>query len=176
MNIFVLNSDPEQAARDQCNKHVVKMVLETAQLLCTAVIETGGTAPYRATHKNHPCAVWARKSKANFNWLKQHGLALGEEYTRRYGKTHKSVAVIEDLDDDTIPDGQLTSFALAMPDEFKVAGDPVASYRNYYRGDKAGMAEWYATEPCTPFTIPETGERITSVRMELDPPPWWKDC
>lgn len=176
MNIFVLNSDPVLAAKDQCNKHVIKMVLETAQLLCTAVVMTGGTAPYRATHKNHPCAIWARQSKENFNWLRRHGLALAAEYTYRYGKVHKSAGVIEDLSDKTIPDGPLTPFALAMPDECKVSGDPVASYRNYYRTDKAKIAEWYATEKCTPYTDPETGERTNCIRVELPKPDWWENC
>lgn len=175
MNIFVLHDDPVLAAKDQCNKHVVKMVLETAQLLCTAVIETGGTAPYRATHKNHPCAIWARESKANFNWLKRHGLALAAEYTYRYGKTHKSAAIIEELEDDTIPDGELTPFALAMPDECKMIGDPVLSYRKYYKQAKADIAEWYMTEKCKTYTDPETGEKKNSLRVDIPEPRWWKD-
>lgn len=175
MNIFVLNEDPVLAAKDQCNKHVIKLVLETAQLLCTAVIETGGTAPYRATHKNHPCAIWARETKANFNWLRRHGLALAAEYTYRYGKTHKSESVIEELSDDTIPDGLLTSFALAMPDECKVAGDAVASYRNYYRTSKAAIATWHRTEKCTPYIDPETGKKVTRIEVVLPTPTWWNE-
>ena len=58
MNIFILDKDPKTAAEYHCDKHVLKMILETAQMLCTAHWETGGQAPYRATHKNHPCTKW----------------------------------------------------------------------------------------------------------------------
>ena len=65
MNIFVLDNDPFKAAEYQCDKHVVKMVLETAQLLCSA----HETAPYKRTHYNHPCAIWTRSSLSNYMWL-----------------------------------------------------------------------------------------------------------
>ena len=92
MNIFVLDYNPTRAAKMQCDKHVVKMALETAQLLCTAF--PGGTAPYKLTHFNHPCAIWCRESLKNYNWLIDHGIALCDEYQHRYGKTHKSKEVI----------------------------------------------------------------------------------
>ena len=79
VNIFVLDEDPIQAAFQQCNKHVVKMVTETAQLLCS--VYPKGVAPYKRTHYNHPCAVWARTSLENYLWLLEHGEALGLEYT-----------------------------------------------------------------------------------------------
>lgn len=142
MNIFVLDADPNKAAQMQCDKHVVKMILETAQLLCTAAIMTGGKGHYKATHKNHPCSLWTRESKANFGWLKQHGLALCREYTLRYGKKHKSESVIQEVLDQTIPNGELTPFKLAMPDECKIYDDPVECYRHYYRTHKAEIAKW----------------------------------
>jgi hypothetical protein len=141
MNIFVLDSDPVKAAEYQCDKHVVKMILETAQMLCTAIHETGGNAHYKSTHRNHPCTIWARKSKGNFAWLKTHGLALCKEYNKRYGKVHKSQAVIEECLDLTIPDGCKTNFALAMPDYCKV-DNVVDSYRNYYLKEKSNIAKW----------------------------------
>jgi hypothetical protein len=93
LNIFVLDKDPEKAAKYQCDKHVIKMILETAQLLCS-VFEPG-QAPYKRTHYNHPSAVWTRASRANYMWLIEHGEALCYEYTRRYNKTHKSEFVFQ---------------------------------------------------------------------------------
>ena len=88
MNIFYLHSDPVVAAQKQYNKHVVKMILESAQLLCSAhhMLDSEIDVPYKLTHKNHPSAVWTRQSKQNYAWLYFHMLALGDEYTKRYGK------------------------------------------------------------------------------------------
>ena len=138
MNIFVLDQDPYVAARYHCDKHVVKMVLETAQMLSTI---TGHG--YRPTHLNHPCTVWARQSTGNFQWLYDLGLALGKEYTHRYRKRHKSSFVIAEQwpPPETIPAGPLTPFALAMPEQYK-CDCPVQSYRAYYVGDKAGILSY----------------------------------
>jgi len=84
MNIFVLDTNQEKNPEYHCDKHVVKMIVETAQLLCSAHWMSGGSATYRKTHVNHPCAVWARKTKSNYLWLCNHGLALCNEYTKRY--------------------------------------------------------------------------------------------
>lgn len=143
MNIFVLDTDPVKAAQAQCDAHCVKMVLESAQLLCSAF--PVGLPPYRRTHYNHPCAVWTRESAGNFLWLAWHGLALADEYTYRYGKIHKSREVIDWCllyhRTAALPDKGLTPFALAMPDEYK-RSDPVEAYRAYYRGAKADIATW----------------------------------
>lgn len=138
MNIFVLDLDPYKAAQYHCDKHVVKMVLETAQILSTI---TGHG--YRPTHLNHPCTVWARESTANFQWLYDLGLALGKEFYHRYRKRHKSSFVIAEQwpPPKSVPSGPLTPFALAMPDEFKTE-DPVESYRAYYRVGKEHIL-WY---------------------------------
>ena len=93
MNIFYLDEDPIIAAKMQCNKHVVKMTLETAQLLCSAFLP--GQAPYKRSHYNHPSSIWARESRENYRWLLIHGLALAKEYTERYGKVHSSEKVIK---------------------------------------------------------------------------------
>ena len=144
MNIFVLHDSPTLSAQAQCDKHVTKMVLETAQLLCGA-FPADVDVPYRRTHYNHPCAKWTRESRGNFLWLAWHGLALADEFTFRYGKAHKSREVIAWCLDNMwkldMPDDGVTPFALAMPDEFKRA-DPVEAYRAYYRGGKAGIATW----------------------------------
>jgi hypothetical protein len=94
------------------------MTLETAQLLCGAVIVCGGQAPYKLTHKNHPAAIWARKTKGNFLWLIEHFKALGAEYTRRFGKVHKSVTVcleVVEASSHLLPKGDRTQFANVTP-------------------------------------------------------------
>lgn len=141
MNIFVLDTNPVIAAQMQCNQHVVKMTLETAQILSTVA---GG--PYMPTHAKHPCTLWAGANRTNYNWLVMHGLALAEEYTRRYGRQHKSQAVIALLANRgaALPIG-ITPFVQCMPDEFKDK-DPVVAYRKYYRS-KAGFATWKTQPP-----------------------------
>jgi hypothetical protein len=143
VNIFILSDNPVAAAHMQCDRHVVKMALETAQLLCSPF--EPGVAPYRRTHFNHPCSVWARQSLANFTWLVTHGYALCHAYTDRYGKTHKSYAAVKwcDLNKHLLsfPARGMTPFAQAMPPEYK-HDDPVTAYRAYYRGAKRRFATW----------------------------------
>jgi len=138
MNIFVLDNDPIKAAQLHLDKHVVKMPLETAQMLSSI---NGG--PYKITHKNHPCTVWARQSKANYNWLVQLGFALCNEYSFRYSKRHKCRDVIEKLKHapECVPDGDRTPFAQAMPDECK-RDNAVEAYKEYYRKHKKHIASW----------------------------------
>jgi hypothetical protein len=137
VNIFALDQNPQAAATMLTDVHKVKMVLEAAQMLC-GVFEPG-IAPYKRTHYNHPCSVWARTSRRNFDWLVAHGLAIAAEYTKRYGKVHKSQAVIEWCRDNahllTFPRSSLTPFAQAMPDQYRQA-DSVAAYRAYYAAEK----------------------------------------
>jgi len=149
MNIFILDKDMTRSAQYHVDKHVVKMPLETAQLLCTARHELTGdadTIPYRKTHTNHPCSVWARQSLANYTWLCDLGIALCEEYTYRYEKVHKCQAVIEDCIKNTPEPNvfeylELTPFPQAMDDEYKM-DDPVLGYRNYYKHGKAHLHSW----------------------------------
>ena len=139
MNIFVLDIDPVIAAQSQCDKHVVKMILESAQLL-SSVHHLTNSIPglYKLTHKNHPCSIWARTSISNYKWLCSHALGLCNEYTFRYNKIHASQKIIELCANNIpeIPEVGLSKFALAMPEEYKT-DDPVLSYRNYYIKDKA---------------------------------------
>jgi hypothetical protein len=148
MNIFALDSNPERAARMQCDQHVVKMTLESAQLLCAAF--PTGDAPYRPTHMNHPCTLWVQAAEGNFLWLVRHGQALGREYSFRYGKQHRSADVIAWCAGNrsrlSFPRIRRTPFALAMPDIFK-SEDPVQSYRNFYMKEKAGFARWERGRP-----------------------------
>jgi len=146
MNIFFLDMDVKKCAEYHCDKHVVKMILETAQLLCGVHHMTDritDQVPYKLSHKNHPCAIWARESLDNYLYLCELGLALGEEYTYRYGKKHKSVEVIEWClsNRPNIKDIGFTTPPLAMPDEYKV-DSVVESYRNYYKGAKSEIVSW----------------------------------
>ena len=191
MNIFVTDRDPVLAAQNLCDKHCVRMIMESAQLLCTAhwvgwqrmlkplphlkgrvlkgwlaenIPHPNLVPQYSMTHVNHPSAVWARKCWGNYNWLLRHALALCGEYTRRYGRVMKSEEVIRwagrypppvfDSTDPNEPMG-MTPFATAMPDEYKVPGDPVQSYRNYYHGSKSRFAKWKYTSP-PPWWDPNT--------------------
>ena len=143
MNIFFLDKNVSKCAKYHNDKHVVKMILETAQLLCGVHWFTGGNAPYKLSHKNHPCAIWARESLTNYLYLCELGLELSREYTYRYGKKHKSQEIIEWCIDNkpNIVDKGFTEPAKAMPDEYKVKS-VVESYRNYYLGAKSGFASW----------------------------------
>ena len=150
MNIFFLDENPTLSAKYHVDKHVVKMILETAQLLCSVHHVTDqdtdqdtDQVPYKLSHKNHPCAIWARESLSNYLYLCELGLELGKEYTYRYGKRHKSIDVINwcIINKPNIPDIGFTTPARAMPDEFKV-DSVVESYRNYYMGAKINLASW----------------------------------
>ena len=143
MNIFFLDFDVKKCAEYHANSHVVKMVLETAQLLCGVHWVQGSEAPYKLSHKNHPCSIWVRESLSNYLYLCELGLALGEEYTYRYGKTHKSIEVIQWClsNRPNIKDIDFTTPPLAMPDEYKV-DSVVESYRNYYKGAKSEIVSW----------------------------------
>ena len=168
MNIFYLHHEPIDCATLHVDKHVTKMVLEYAQLLSTAhrvldgvpTIDRGGATGrqrttyilpdsrddvlYRATHINHPSAIWVRQSDKNYDWLFSLFQALMDEYTYRYGKTHACsrlemyLAVVPK----NIPHADFTEPTPAMPDELKVEGDSIASYRAYYINNKTHLASW----------------------------------
>jgi hypothetical protein len=162
MNIFILDLHPVAAAKQQCDKHIVKMILESAQMLSTAhrlldgrmgigQSKTGrkaktwqiddpvrDTVLYKAVHINHPCTIWTMESSANYHWHFKHYEALHDEYQYRYGKTHRSFTELAYLlknAPDNIPYAPLTPFKLAMgaaPECINPA-DPVGSYRAFYQ-------------------------------------------
>ena len=148
MNIFYLDSDPVKAAQIQYNKHVVKMILESAQMLCTAHHCYGNAeqklnVPYKQAHLNHPSTIWARQCKANYRWLYLHMMALGYEYTKRYDKMHASIvkcAKFLNIPPVHIPDGEFCEPPQAMPDQYKVPGCSITAYWNYYEGEKYKVA------------------------------------
>jgi len=151
MNIFVLHLDPVKAAKMHCDKHAVKMPVETAQLLSNVFHINRLDAPYRACHMHHPCTLWAAQSSTNFLWLAKLGIALCEEYTRRYGKQHKCQQIIQTMIDRfyelqfSETDG--TPFPLCMPEEYRCA-DAIRSYRAYYIHEKSYFAKWkYSRKP-----------------------------
>ncbi len=145
MNIFVLDQDVKKCAEYHNDKHVVKMILESAQLLCGVhhMVETDRDIPYKLSHKNHPCSIWVRENLSNYFWLCELGLELCREYTFRYGRKHKSQQVIEWCIENSpeIPEGDFTDPPRAMPEQYKV-GSVVESYRNYYIGEKYSFSNW----------------------------------
>ena len=147
MNIFYLDKDPKLAAIYQYNKHVVKMILESAQMLCTAHhcygdAEQKANVPYKQAHLNHPSTIWARQSRSTYMWLYDHMMALGNEYYVRYGKTHLSINKCA-LPLYRLPGGlPYTGFTQppqCMPDEFK-DDCSIKAYWNYYIGEKHVVA------------------------------------
>jgi Pyrimidine dimer DNA glycosylase len=169
MNIFYLHPEPIDCATMHNDKHTIKMILEYCQLLSTAHrvldghmiegkndngrkytrYELDGLDDelfYKATHINHPSAIWCRQSKRNYVWLHALLQALCKEYTFRYGKIHKCERddLVEYLTNPpkNIPDAPFTEPTPAMPDEVKVAGDSISSYRNYYIKNKTHLASW----------------------------------
>jgi hypothetical protein len=173
MNIFYLDRDPVQAAQWMVDKHVVKMILESAQLLSTAHRFLDGTEyvdassgrrikrwaladsrepiVYKATHINHPSAVWCRQSVENYNWLSDHLYALSAEYTYRYGKTHKCItdglAYVLQSPPLKLKEWDETPMICAMDEKYVVSKDPVENYRNYYRQGKPHLHKWTNRAP-----------------------------
>ena len=143
MNIFYLDKCPVKAAQLQYNKHVVKMILESAQMLCTAHHHygNGDNVPYKKAHYNHPSTIWVRQNSIHYDWLYDHMIALGDEYTKRYGKTHLSIIKCKDLVylPPGIPTVMFNQPPQCMPDEYKDECS-VKAYWNYYIGEKHTVA------------------------------------
>tara|TARA_R100000008_G_scaffold86375_2_gene79216 strand:+ start:1699 stop:2214 length:516 start_codon:yes stop_codon:yes gene_type:complete len=159
MNIFAIegnnnNIDWVASAKSQDNYRVVKMILESCQMLCTAINELSGAhvAPYRSTHKYHPSTKWVMSSSANFEALIEHTEALLEEYTERFDKIHKCQAVLDRCKVLYTPslfsNHSLTKLPLAMPIEYQ-SDDIIESYRKFYaskpriRYPKDKIPQWF---------------------------------
>ena len=144
MNIFYLDEDPVRCASYFYDKHKVKMILESAQMLCTAHHELlhEPDVPYKRAHVNHPSTVWVRESLSHYFWLYEHMLALGNEYTKRYGKKHLTITKCKkplELAPINIPEKQFKQPPQCMPDEYKDECS-IKAYRNYYTKDKYKVA------------------------------------
>lgn len=161
MNIFVLDNDPVKAAQAHCNAHVVKMIVESAQMLCTAHRYLDGTftnarSPsgrkkkdwcftdhreqhlYKIAHINHPSSIWTRESKENYVWHYNLFLALCDEYTFRYGKVHSTEKKLKSILSNVpvnCPRVPMTQFKLAMKSnpECMFPSDPIKSYQLFYQ-------------------------------------------
>ena len=142
MNIFAIEGDNNnidwvKSAQSQDNYSVVKMILESCQMLCTVLNELHGrqVTPYRSTHKSHPSTKWVRASSANFESLVEHTMAMLEEYTERFGIVHKCTSVLEECIElyspSLFPLQESTRLPLAMPYEFQ-SENIVESYRKFY--------------------------------------------
>ncbi len=144
MNIFLLDHDIERCAQYHCDQHVVKMILESVQMLCTVLNNRGLETPYKSTHSKHPCVLWAGESFDNFLWLKDLALCLNDEYRYRFDKhqDHRSIAVLASISGYRFARRGLTPFAQAMPDEYRIPGDAVTAYRQFYIGEKRRFARW----------------------------------
>jgi Pyrimidine dimer DNA glycosylase len=149
MNIFVVDRNPLIAAQSLCDRHVIKMILESAQMLNVAHRVLDGTGFFKMTHVNHPCTIWARTTPANYRWLYDHFKGLLYEYAYRYNGTH-SYAQYEDLLSRPPVamrnDMTLTPFYQAMPAQYKHA-DPVIAYRSYYCHEKLGFTKYTHRAP-----------------------------
>lgn len=149
MNIFVLSRNPYECATLHCDKHIVKMPLETAQMLSTILHGYGISTPYKPVHKNHPCTKWVGQNRANFKWAIHLGIALCNEYRKRYGRYHRSEQIIwfAHKHAHLLPDGKLTEWVQAMPDAYKHR-DVVTAYKKYYKEEKKRFATYkYSVTP-----------------------------
>lgn len=152
MNIFLLSTNPTTCAQMHCDKHVVKMVLETAQILSTVHHQqhpTSDVKRYKPTHANHPCTRWAASSPQSLWWLGELGVSLCAEYRHRFKKIHACEPIILGLHGSVLADGEEPNWltaAQAMPDKYQVPSDPVAAYRAYYVGEKARMFKYTKRE------------------------------
>ena len=160
MNIFFLHPDPLTAAEMHCDKHCVKMILETAQMLCTAhrVLDGDKCADqkgmYKTAHLNHPSTKWVRGSRLQYEWTYDLFKFLCDEYTKRYDKVHLTDAKLREIL--STPPNLMTKMAdwssnygnkytqppQCMPDQYKTPDDAVKAYRDYYIGEKAYFAKW----------------------------------
>lgn len=152
MNIFISDTTPERAAKNLDDKRVVKMILESTQILCTAINYYGSTAPYRSTHINHPANIWTRQTRQNWLWLWNHAYELCDRYQAAYNKVHKCRDILINLVDDrleqVLPEGELTPFINCTTNKekgisFKHIEDTVIAYRHYL------IARWN-TDTLTP--------------------------
>lgn len=158
MNIFVLDNNPKVAAAMMCDKHVVKMIIETCQIL-SMVMDTNykpqfGSTPsiqlgcpqYPKAHLKHPSTLWTMKSRGNYRWLVKHLRALCSEYRKRYNKVHKleGLTMVYEGQEQHLEfeSNKLQKFCIAITNKDLHHKDPITAYRNYYNMEKSRFAKW----------------------------------
>ena len=147
MNIFFLDKTPEKSAEYLCDKHVPKMLLESCQMLSTAIQSYTGRIDelYKPAYPNHPMTKWVGKNRSNFEWALVNAIEIEEEYEIRFNKIHKSGQIITEIELNDLrfklPEGDLTEPPQCMPDEYRNKNYVIA-YRNYYKGEKEYFAKW----------------------------------
>ena len=158
MNIFHLDHDPALSAQYHCDKHISKMLIETAQMLCTTartLYNIDHSDFYRSTHRAHPMTLWVGAHSSNFRYTMEIGRQIALEYTYRYKKIHKTQRIIDLLfammDDKIIPDAPFDKDSITIPPqcmpEIYFDKDHVVAYRKYYLGDKQRFAQWNKDRP-----------------------------
>lgn len=172
MNIFLLDKDIKKCAQYHNDRHVNKMILESAQMLSTAVRLSGVEFPdctYKIAHKNHGSSIWARTSLSNWLLLRELAFELSCEFDWRLDRTkpHKSVDIILALPEPDIPDLGITPVYQGMPAEYR-GDDYVEAYRRYYIEDKQ----------CYYVKNRKTGKikRVWHTWTKRGKPDWWVDC
>lgn len=158
MNIFILDLDLKKNAEYYCDKHIVKMILESAQLMCTVVQEMGGVAPYKRTHSNHPCTKWLLESGANWDLLFDLATELNQEYKFRFNhkNNHKSYDVIKSLVKPNYTNNTFSGMFNSVTDTIRRtnAVDTIKFYRKYYI-DKQNNIEMKWTKREIPLFLKE---------------------
>ena len=163
MNIFATSNCPIESAIALDDKRLVKMVLESAQLLSTAMWVWGLTSPYKPTHMNHPSNVWARETRANYWWLVRHFEAQFTEYTHRYGRTHKCSQYLDTFKSVPPSDKKHQTFAFAGPDDIKRMDIPVTDKYQMYMCRK-----WHAD-----YELSLVNPHVRPARWTNRQPPTW---
>ena len=163
MNLFILSLSQKQIAEYMFDKHIVKIILEAVQMLCTAKLLLDPDDPendnlYKMAHKNHPVSIWVRKSYANYMWTLLLVYEMHKEWRFRFNhpsnKYHKSYIVachltINAPSKDKFECLELTPFAQAMPEQFKTPDNAIEAYRKYYMSEsKRKLTKW--TKRATP--------------------------
>jgi len=158
MNRFIIEKTPQEIAASLCDQHVVKMPLEEAQMLCTALWHHAPQYAednnlYKPVHQKHPCTLWAMETRSNYSFAWRLYIAMLVEYEVRYGKKHGAgkhkFALLKGMG--YIPMGKLTQHPQCFSglDELKTDEFyPIEAYRKFYIADKLDFARYkYTTKP-----------------------------
>lgn len=165
MNIFILSKDQKKCVEYMFDKHIVKIILEIVQMLCTAKRlidhdkEEELEGLYKIAHKNHPVTKWIRESEGNYIWTTKLLEEMHNEWRYRFGhseeKFHKSYLVYKTIKQPKFEKVEMTNFPQAMPEQYKCENDAVTAYRNYYMSpEKSKLMSWKKREKPEWFVLP----------------------